>query len=517
MTSTEPPVLPEKNLTLRRLKVKDIPDIVALQLAAFPKIEPWDAKTYTAQFKRFPEGQLGIFLDEKLVGTSASLIVHSGDWEHSHNYYDITSDGMLHHHDPGGDVLYGIDIAVHPDYRGLRMARRLYLARKRLARRMNVRAMLIAGRMPGFHLQADKMSPGQYLEAVLAKRILDPGLATQLSNGFSVSEVLKDYLPEDEASGGHAVLMEWLNPDFVPDSRKPRPRRVRVASVQYSMGAVAGWEAFCKQCEFFADTASEYRADFLLYPECLTNQLLPLLPPGRPGATARALNRYTEPYIDFFQGMAIKHAVNIIGGTHLTVEDDVLYNNAYLFRRDGSVERQRKIHITPTEHRWWGVTPGDELHVFETDAGRIAILICYDIEFPELARLAAAGGAQMLFVPYNTEMRQGHLRVRSCAQARCIENNVYCVLAGATGNLPFAAGADIHYAQSCILTPSDLAFDRDAIAAEATPNVETMLMHELDLDILRRQRLTGSVQPFADRRTDLYSVVFGSGRKKTVV
>ena len=156
----------------------------------------------------------------------------------------------------------------------------------------------------------------------------------------------------------------------------------------------------------------------------------------------------------------------------------------------------------------------------DTDRGKIAILICYDIEFPELARIARAKGANILFVPYNTDLREGHLRVRFCAQARCIENGVYCVTAGAVGNLPFVEGADIHYAQSGILTPSDVSFDRDGIASEATPNVEMMLIHDLDIGLARRMRRLGDVRPWNDRRLDLYQARYfadaGSGGTSSV-
>ncbi len=149
------------------------------------------------------------------------------------------------------------------------------------------------------------------------------------------------------------------------------------------------------------------------------------------------------------------------------------------------------------------------VEVFDTDCGKIAIAICYDVEFPELARVAKDKGARILFVPYNTDLRSGHIRVRTCAAARCIENHMYAVLSGACGNLPFVDGADIHFAQSCILTPSDVPFDRDGIATETTPNVEAMLVHDLDLDLLRRTERSGTVRTWADRRGDLYELRWG--------
>ena len=157
------------------------------------------------------------------------------------------------------------------------------------------------------------------------------------------------------------------------------------------------------------------------------------------------------------------------------------------------------------------VSSGQKLEVFDTDCGPIAITICYDIEFPEIARLAVEKGAQILFVPYNTDMRSAHLRVRTCAHARCIENHCYVAMAGATGNLPDVAEADIHYAQSCILTPSDISFDRDGVAAECTPNVEMVVIHDLNLDLLAQHRITGTVQNWNDRRQDLYRIRFMNG------
>jgi predicted amidohydrolase len=136
----------------------------------------------------------------------------------------------------------------------------------------------------------------------------------------------------------------------------------------------------------------------------------------------------------------------------------------------------------------------------------VGIAICYDVEFPEYVRAVKARGAELLFVPYNTDLRSGHLRVRTCAQARAIENHIYVITAGAVGNLPQAEGADLHYAQSAIFTPSDIPFARDAIAAEATANVETMLVHDLDLALLRRTQANGTVNIWPDRRTDLYAI-----------
>ncbi len=109
-------------------------------------------------------------------------------------------------------------------------------------------------------------------------------------------------------------------------------------------------------------------------------------------------------------------------------------------------------------------------------------------------------------MPFNTNDRLGYLRVRSCAQARAIENQLYVAIAGCAGNLPFVENADIHYSQCGVFTPSDVGFARDGIGSESTPNIETVLTHELDLAMTRRNRHAGTVRPFTDRRRDLYGI-----------
>ncbi len=101
---------------------------------------------------------------------------------------------------------------------------------------------------------------------------------------------------------------------------------------------------------------------------------------------------------------------------------------------------------------------GNEIKVFDTDCGKVGILICYDVEFPELGRILAEQGMQILFVPFLTDTQNGYNRVRFCAQARAIENECYVAIAGCVGNLPRVNNMDLQYAQSAVLTPSDFAF-----------------------------------------------------------
>jgi predicted amidohydrolase len=187
-------------------------------------------------------------------------------------------------------------------------------------------------------------------------------------------------------------------------------------------------------------------------------------------------------------------------------DDGRLQNESMLFRPDGSFVSQPKVHITPWEKSCWGISGGNQLHIIETPKAKIGILICYDVEFPEAARYLADQGIEILFVPYCTDNRQGYLRVTKCAAARAIENQIYVVAAGVVGNLPDVPAMNIHYGQSAVYTPCDFEFARDGIQAKADPNVEMMIVADLDMAALHRSRAAGSVTPLMDRRTDLFEM-----------
>ncbi len=505
----------ERLITLRNLTVADYDAMVALQLRCFPDMVPWTREQFESHIATFPEGQLCIELDDRIVATASALVVDYDDYGEWHDWMGVSGGGTIRNHDPEGDTLYGIEIQVDPEFRGMRLARRLYDARKQLCRDLNLARIAIGGRIPGYARHADQLTARQYVEAVMDKRLYDPVLTAQLANGFMLRQLIPDYLTSDEDSAGYATHLEWSNLDYAPPQHRGRRavKMVTAATVQWHMRRIDSFEAFAKQCEFFVDTAADYQADFVLFPELFTLALLTLVEPGRPGEAARALARFTPQYLELFGDLAIRYNVNIIAGSQFTEEDGVLYNAAYLFRRDGTVDTQRKLHITPAEARWWGVRGGDSLAVFDTDRGKIGVVICYDVEFPELVRVVADAGARILFVPYNTNDRYGHLRVSVAARARCIENHIYVVTAGAVGNLPFVENADVHYAQSGVYTPLDVGFARDGVAAEASPNIETVLVHEMDTEQLRRHRLTGTTRNWLDRRVDLYRVVWKGDRE----
>ncbi len=286
------------------------------------------------------------------------------------------------------------------------------------------------------------------------------------------------------------------------------PDTVRVGVIQYQQRRIASFEEFEQQVEYFVDALANHKADFAVFPELFSLQLLLIENEQIPAAEAIArLTQYTEPLKKMLSELAVNYNINIIGGSHPTRgENGGIQNVCYVCLRDGSIHNQAKIHPTPNERYWWNIQGGSELSVIMTDCGPIGVNIGYDSEFPELARHLVDQGMLMLFVPFCTDERKSYLRVRYCGQARAVENQCYVILAGNVGNLPKVDNMDIQYAQSCILTPCDFPFARDGVAADTTPNVEMVALADLRLDILAQTRRSGTVQNLKDRRFDLYSV-----------
>ena len=307
--------------------------------------------------------------------------------------------------------------------------------------------------------------------------------------------------------------MVWRNPYVDADApRKHRLPRdvesVRIATCQLQARAVSGFDEFMRHIEYFVDVAADYESDFILFPELFTLMLLSAEEKElSPMEAIEALSDYTPKIRQKLSELALNFNINIIGGSHPTrMEDGDIHNVAYVCLRDGSIHAQEKIHPTPNEAYWWNIKGGDSIDAIPTDCGPIGVLICYDSEFPELARRLVDEGARIIFVPFCTDSRQGYMRVRYCAQARAIENQCFTVLSGNVGNLPNVANMDIQYAQSCILTPCDFPFARDGIAAEASENVETLTISDVNLADLSWARAEGTVRNLADRRFDLYQI-----------
>lgn len=498
------------NIELQYLTPDDYPALKEVMISSYPTMPDafWKEHHIRTLIRIFPEGQAVIKINGELAGCALSIIVDYDLFSDSHTYREITGNYTFSTHSEKGDTLYGIDIFIKPEYRGLRLSRRLYDYRKELCEKLNLKGIAFGGRIPFYHKYSAELTPKEYIRKVREKEIHDPVLNFQLSNDFRPSKVLRGYLEGDNASNEYAVLLKWDNIYCERPTTKAATKKkvVRLGLIQWQMRLYDSLEQLMQQAEFFVDAVSGYRADFALFPEFFNAPLMAENNHLSEPEAIRELAKLTGDIVQKFSELSISYNINIITGSMPEIRDDKLYNAGYLCKRDGSVERYEKIHVTPDEVKIWGMQGGNQIRVFDTDCGKIGVLICYDSEFPELSRLLADDGMDILFVPFLTDTQNGYSRVRYCAQARAIENECYVAIAGSVGNLPNVHNMDIQFAQSMVFTPCDFAFPTNGIKAEATPNTEMILISDVDIDLLRELNRFGSVRNLQDRRKDLFEL-----------
>lgn len=497
-------------IELSYLALKDYKELKDVMISSYSSMPDsyWTKSQIETLIRRFKEGQVVIKINGQLAGCALAIIVDYESFSDRHSYREITDNYSFNSHDSNGDVLYGIDVFIKPAFRGLRLGRRLYDYRKELCEKLNLRGIAFGGRIPNYHKYATSLSPKEYIEQVKRKEIKDPVLNFQLANDFHPVKVLKGYLAGDQDSNEFAVLMEWDNIYYSKPTKKAAHKKkvVRLGLIQWQMRPYKTLADVLEQVEYFVDAVSGYRSDFALFPEFFNAPLMAENNHLSESDAIRELAKHTATIVQKFSELSISYNINIISGSMPEIRDGNLFNVGYLCKRDGTVERFEKLHVTPDEAKVWGMQGGATLQTFDTDCGRVGILICYDVEFPELSRILADEGMDILFVPFLTDTQNGYSRVRHCAQARAIENECYVAIAGSVGNLPKVHNMDIQFAQSMVFTPCDFSFPANGIKAEATPNTEMILIADVDLDLLRELNQFGSVRNLKDRRLDLFSL-----------
>ncbi|MGB3210994.1 MAG: GNAT family N-acetyltransferase [Desulforhopalus sp.] len=509
-----------KSLIVRNATLADVPSIVGVAAKAYSR---WSSdqlaneRNYQMQITAFPEGQFVAVKEDKVVGYCSSLIVQFDDDSPWYDHGEITGFGSFSTHTPSGNTLYGADIAVDPDYQKQGISKKLYGARKSLLRRHNLKQMIAGGRIPGYSKYQGKMSAKEYVAKVINGELRDKALNAHIRAGYEIHGVHYGYM-EDEQSLGYSTHLVMPNPRHNPKKRalagqpiKRTVRRARVCAVQYEMRKLRNWEELCEQVEYFVDTADLYDSHLVIFPELFIAQMLCTMERATPlpelvGQLADLHGQYVELFTHL---AASRHILIVAGSVPVRQPDGTIRNTAHLFSPMGNVYTQEKLHLTPAEATYWGLCPGEGLKVFDTHIGRIAILICYDIEFPELSRMLVDAGVDLIVVPFATDERKSYQRVRYCAQARAVENTIYVALAGNVGTLPRSPAMHLNFGQAAVLTPSDFAFPMNGIAAEGIINTQTVVISDIDLGALEVEREVANVRPLIDRRPDIYSIQSG--------
>lgn len=286
---------------------------------------------------------------------------------------------------------------------------------------------------------------------------------------------------------------------------------LRTSIVTLKLRPYADIDAYLAHIEKYVAEAKEKGSDVVLFPE-LGNVGLLFTDPTAAARDARdmgpayaeVLTPFYEPFKQGLIELARKYDIVIIGPTFWHKTDGEGRNTAIVALPDGSIYRQDKIHMTRSEQAIM-TAGGSQIGTFEVNGIKAGLLICYDSQWPELARPIAEAGAQVLFVPSLTTWR-GYWRVRYATQARAQENQMYVCVATIVGELAMPASYPmVCHGRPYVTCPIDNVFAvENGLYAEGPTDQEGIMTVDLDLDLVERSRAKGEIRNVLDRRHDLY-------------
>jgi predicted amidohydrolase len=276
----------------------------------------------------------------------------------------------------------------------------------------------------------------------------------------------------------------------------------RLAAAQYDIGFLKNWDEYAAKIGRWVEEAVNERAKLLLFPEYFSMELASLFPEEVYRSLSRQLRELQALLPDFlalFRELAERHGVYLVAGSFPVRQPDGHYRNrAFLFRPDGSHEYQDKLQMTRFENEQWLITAGDEIKTFDTEFGRIGIDICYDSEFPMIARKQVEAGADLILVPSCTDTTAGYWRVRIGCQARALENQCYVVQSPTVGTAPWSEAVDVNIGAAGVYTPVDYGYPDNGVLAIGELNRPQWVYADIDLGSIARIRETGQVFNYRD-------------------
>lgn len=279
------------------------------------------------------------------------------------------------------------------------------------------------------------------------------------------------------------------------------PQFLKVAAAQYPIGQPASlveWEA---KITSWVEEGAATGAELLVFPEYAAIEQAACFGPEVYNDLTTTLERVAaleEERVAFHAALAAKHKVHILVGSGPAKHADGRFvNAAQLVTPKGAVGVQEKLIMTPFEHNW-GVTAGGPLRVFDTALGKLAVLICYDSEFPLLARAAVEAGADAILVPSCTERISGYHRVRTGSAARALENTIVTVQSPTVGDAPWSPAVDFNVGAAGVYVPPEHGVSDTGVLAEGALNAAQWVYASVDLAALRRLRTSGEMRNFGD-------------------
>ncbi|SDT23979.1 carbon-nitrogen hydrolase family protein [Pseudomonas oryzae] len=275
---------------------------------------------------------------------------------------------------------------------------------------------------------------------------------------------------------------------------------IRVAACQYAIELLEDWEAYAAHLTALCAEAAAQDAQLLLLPEYAGLVLSGQLPPQQRGdlhASIAGIQPLLPRWLELCAALARSLNVYLQPGSLPVRDADGRYRNrAFLFGPEGLLGHQDKLVMTRFERELWQIDGGAGLRVFDTALGRLGILICYDNEFPLLARRLAEAGADLILAPSCTDTEAGFFRVRIGAQARALENQIAVLQAPTVGLAPWSPALDENIGRAALYVPSDYGLPASGVVAESAelcPARSQWLVADLDLEQVRRVRGAGQV------------------------
>lgn len=276
----------------------------------------------------------------------------------------------------------------------------------------------------------------------------------------------------------------------------------RLATAQYDIGFLQDWPEYQAKAGRWVAEAAQAGAKLLLFPEYFSMELASLFPEAVYKSLSGQLEALQTVYPDFlalYQGLAQQHGVYILAGSYPVLQDDGNYRNrAWLFRPDGSSDYQDKLQMTRFENEQWLITAGDQIKLLDTEFGKIGVNICYDSEFPIIARKQVEAGADLILVPSCTDTVAGYWRVRIGCQARALENQCYVVQSPTVGLAPWSEAVDVNIGAAAVYTPVDYGYPDNGVLAIGELNQAQWVYADIDLSTIAKVRETGQVFNYRD-------------------
>ena len=277
---------------------------------------------------------------------------------------------------------------------------------------------------------------------------------------------------------------------------------VKIAAAQYDISFLENWAAYEQKVTQWVLDAAAQDAKILLFPEYFSMELASLFAQDIYSSLSNqldALQSLHDDFIAFFKNLAVKHQCLIQAGTFpVFVGKGVYLNRAYLFNAAGQIDYQDKLMMTRFENEQWLITAGKDLKVFSTEYGKIAINICYDSEFPLLARKQVEAGCTLILVPSCTDTVAGYHRVKIGCQARALENQCYVVQSSLVGLAPWSEAVDINVGAGAVYTPVDKGFPDNGILSIGEFNAVQWVYADLNLAACATVRENGQVFNYRD-------------------